>query len=95
VLGLTRSAALELARDRIRVIALCPGATDTPMLTEVIEGWEAASADQVQAIMETVTPTGRMGRPDEIAKVAAFLLLDAPDYLTGVPIPVDGAQTAR
>ena len=82
MLGLTRSAALELARDRIRVIALCPGATDTPMLTEVIEGWEAASADQVQAIMEMVTPT-------------ALLLLDAPDHLTGVPIPVDGAQTAR
>ena len=82
MLGLTRSAALELARDRIRVIALCPGATDTPMLTEVIEGWEAASADQVQAIMEMVAPT-------------AVLLLDAPDYLTGVPIPVDGAQTAR
>jgi NAD(P)-dependent dehydrogenase (short-subunit alcohol dehydrogenase family) len=36
-----------------------------------------------------------MGRPEEIAKVAVWLLIDAPEYLTGVPIPVDGAQTAR
>ena len=95
VLGLTRSAALELATDHIRVIALCPGATDTPMLAEVIEGWGAEGPEAEQAIMETVTPTGRMGRPEEMAQVAAWLLLEAPEYLTGVPIPVDGAQTAR
>lgn len=95
VLGLTRSVALELAREGIRVNALCPGATDTPMLAEVIEGWNADSPDAIQAVMETVTPTGRMGRPDEIARVATWLLLEAPEYLTGTPIAVDGAQTAR
>jgi NAD(P)-dependent dehydrogenase (short-subunit alcohol dehydrogenase family) len=95
VLGLTRSAALELAGEGIAVNALCPGATDTPMLAEVIEGWEASDPTAVQAIIDSVTPTGRLGRPEEIARVAAWLLLDAPAYLTGVPIPVDGAQTAR
>ena len=95
VLGLTRSAALELARERIRVNALCPGATDTPMLAEVVEGWDASDPQAIQAILDSVTPTGRMGRPEEIAQVAAWLLLEAPEYLTGVPIAVDGAQTAR
>jgi NAD(P)-dependent dehydrogenase (short-subunit alcohol dehydrogenase family) len=95
VLGLTRSAALELAKDGIRVNALCPGATDTPMLAEVIEGWAVSGPDAVQAVLDAVTPMGRMGRPQEIAEVAAWLLLDAPEYLTGTPIAVDGAQTAR
>jgi NAD(P)-dependent dehydrogenase (short-subunit alcohol dehydrogenase family) len=95
VLGLTRSAALELARERIAVNALCPGATDTPMLSKVIEGWDAEGPEAVQSILEAVTPTGRMGRPEEIARVAAWLLLDAPGYLTGTSIAVDGAQTAR
>jgi NAD(P)-dependent dehydrogenase (short-subunit alcohol dehydrogenase family) len=95
VLGLTRAAALELAKEEIRVIALCPGATDTPMLKEVIEGWSAKAPEEVQAVMETITPTGRMGRPEEIAQVAAWLLLEAPAYLTGAPIPVDGALTAQ
>jgi NAD(P)-dependent dehydrogenase (short-subunit alcohol dehydrogenase family) len=95
VLGLTRSVALELAGEGIAVNALCPGAIDTPMLAEVMAGIRADSADAMQAFMQTVTPTGRMGRPEEIGAVAAWLLLEAPSYLTGVPIAVDGAQTAR
>jgi NAD(P)-dependent dehydrogenase (short-subunit alcohol dehydrogenase family) len=95
VLGLTRSVALELAAEGISVNALCPGATDTPMLAEVIEGWDVSGADAVRSVLESVTPTGRMGRPEEIAEVAVWLLLDAPEYLTGTPIAVDGAQTAR
>lgn len=95
VLGLTRSVALELAREGIRVNALCPGATDTSMLAEVIEGWEASDPKDVEAVLDSVTPTGRMGRAQEMARVAAWLLLEAPEYLTGTPIAVDGAQTAR
>jgi NAD(P)-dependent dehydrogenase (short-subunit alcohol dehydrogenase family) len=95
VLGLTRSVALELAPHHITVNALCPGPTDTPMLAEVISGWPANDAAAIQAALEAVTPTARMGRPEEMARVAAWLLLEAPEYLTGVPITVDGAQTAR
>ena len=59
------------------------------MLAEVIEGWETESAaEQVQAIMGTVTPTGRMGRPEEIAKGGCLPPPRRPrTYLTGVPIP--------
>jgi NAD(P)-dependent dehydrogenase (short-subunit alcohol dehydrogenase family) len=55
VLGLTRSVALELAKDRITVNALCPGPIDTPMLAEVIVGWPANDPASIQATLEAVT----------------------------------------
>jgi NAD(P)-dependent dehydrogenase (short-subunit alcohol dehydrogenase family) len=90
VLGMTRSVALELAKEPITVNALCPGPMDTPMVADRVE--ELRREDPS---MESISPSGRLGRPEEIASVAAWLLLDAPKYLTGVPVTVDGALTAR
>ena len=94
VVGLTRALAVECAPDGIRVNALCPGPTDTAMLRRIGEriapgDWAAARLLQEQNI-----PAGRLGEPEEAAAVAAWLLLDAPPYLTGAILAVDGGQTA-
>lgn len=94
VIGLTKSVALEVAGAGIAVNALCPGATDTGMMREVVAGWAVAGLDPDEALAE-VTPTRRLATPREVALVASWLLRCAPTYMTGACIPVDGAQTAR
>lgn len=95
VLGLSRCVAVEVAKEPIRVNTLAPGATDTPMMSNFFDGIGTPDASAVQQAIDIVTPTGRMAYPEEIASVATWLLLDAPVYLTGAIIPVDGAQTTR
>ena len=95
VLGLTRTVALETARDGITVNAICPGMVDTPMLWSVWEGRGSTSQEDLKKEIAKFSPTGRMSSPDEIAQAAAWLLLDRPVYLTGAVIPVDGAQTSE
>ena len=91
VLAFTRSLALEYARDNIRINALCPGPIDTPMLQQEFE----TESDPAKAREESIAsiPLGRLGRPDEIAKVALFLASEAPPLMHGSSIVVDGAKT--
>jgi len=91
VLGLTRTAALEVARQGITVNAIAPGTVDTPMVQPFFAG---LSPEEVENRLLGVTPTGRIASTDEIAMVATWLLLDSPTYMTGALIPIDGAQTA-
>lgn len=91
VLGLTRTAALEVARQGITVNAIAPGTVDTAMVQPFFAG---LSSEEAEKRLLGVTPTGRIASPDEIAAVATWLLLDSPTYLTGALIPIDGAQTA-
>ncbi|MFQ5425584.1 MAG: SDR family NAD(P)-dependent oxidoreductase [Gaiellales bacterium] len=93
VVGLTRAAAIEYAARGVRVNALCPGSMDTPML------WanaDAISPDRAEAqeILEEAIPVGRLAAPAEVAVAAAWLLVDAPGFMTGAIVPVDGGQTA-
>ena len=92
VVGLTRTAALEVARLGITVNAMAPGTVDTPMVQPFFAG---LSPEEAEKRLLGVTPTGRIAQPAEIAAVATWLLLDRPTYLTGAVIPVDGAQTAQ
>jgi 3alpha(or 20beta)-hydroxysteroid dehydrogenase len=80
--GLTKCAALELAADGIRVVSVHPGAIETDMLL----GGAAENA----AAMAQVVPLGRIGRPEDVAQVVAFLASDAAAYITGTEIVVDG-----
>lgn len=85
VIGLSRAAAVELAPHRIAVNSISPGFVAT-----------AAAVSEyplTEAELAVVNPLGRTAEPDEIAKLAEFLLLDAPDFLTGADHRIDGGST--
>jgi NAD(P)-dependent dehydrogenase (short-subunit alcohol dehydrogenase family) len=94
VVGLTRAVALECAGSGVRVNALCPGPMDTRMIWAIGESMAPGDPDEQRRRLEATVPLGRLGRPEEVAAFAVWLLLDAPEYLTGAVLPVDGAQTA-
>jgi meso-butanediol dehydrogenase/(S,S)-butanediol dehydrogenase/diacetyl reductase len=88
VVNLTRSLAIEHADQNIRVNSVCPGPIATPM-TAVVESMPEIEAEYAQSI-----PMGRLGRPEEIAGVVAFLASADASYITGAAIVVDGGLTA-
>ena len=90
VVGLTKVAALEYAARSIRVNAVCPGGIRTPMLDRVF-----SRRPELEAAFIAGEPVGRLGTPEEIAAVAAWLCSDDASFLTGVALPVDGGWVAR
>jgi NAD(P)-dependent dehydrogenase (short-subunit alcohol dehydrogenase family) len=91
-INLSKTLALELAGDGIRVNALCPGATATPMNLD----WLAAQADPDAALAQLVGkhPIGRMSTPEEQARAALFLASRDSSFVTGHALLVDGGYTA-
>ena len=85
VLSLTRGLALELVKDNIRVVAILPGAIDTPAVR--------ISPDISVAELEATIPMKRLGKPEEIANTALFLASDEASYITGTGVLVDGGYT--
>lgn len=94
VVMLTKSLALELGPHRIMVNAIAPGTIWTPGLDLQLRGfYEPAGMTAEQLLQATVyprVPLGRLGEPDDIARVALFLVSKAADYITGEVIVVDG-----
>ncbi len=88
---LTRSMAIDHAKDGIRVNAVCPGDTETSMLLSE-RGEEVR--ESLLARLGYGIPLGRVAQPAEIAAAVAFLASDAAGYITGVLLPVDGGSTA-
>ena len=87
VIGVTRTAALELAPRNIRVNAVCPGTVDTPM----------AYGDEVNAelkIASMMMPLGRLCQPEEVAALFHFLVADDCPFISGQAICIDGGMTA-
>lgn len=87
ILGFTRSTALELAPHKINVNAIAPGAIRTP-------GTEVTGEETLKQL-EQMIPLNRLGEPEDIAKVVAFLASDDSNYITGQMIVVDGGWTIQ
>lgn len=92
-INFSKSLALELAGDRIRVNALCPGGTDTEFLHE----WFDATGDSqgTQQWLVEHHPIGRLGTAEEQARAALFLASDESSFVTGSQLLVDGGYTAQ
>jgi NAD(P)-dependent dehydrogenase (short-subunit alcohol dehydrogenase family) len=88
VINLTRSAAAELAVDRIRVNVICPGGIKTPMF--VGGGGFGHDDATIEATMAKLQPIRRAGRADDIAAMALFLASDESEWITGTVMVVDG-----
>lgn len=73
----------------IRTVGVCPGTINTPMLAQTAAGWEE-SLDELYRDIEQKIPVRRMGRPEDVAKAAAFLMSDAASYINGTSIALDG-----
>jgi NAD(P)-dependent dehydrogenase (short-subunit alcohol dehydrogenase family) len=99
VIGLVRALAKRYAGDNIRVNAICPGPTDTPMLRVFVarpDQQSTSGMDKEELVRSRggQTPMGRPGKPDELANAALFLLSDEASFVTGAALPVDGGATA-
>lgn len=89
---LTKSLAADHARDGIRAVSVCPGTTRTPLVEEAIRS--AADPEAHERMLASSRPANRLGRPEEIAEVIAFVLRQEVSYLTGSEVVIDGGYTA-
>ena len=99
VVGLVHGLAKRYAREKIRVNAVCPGPTDTPMLRVFVARPDSQlpPGETPETLVQKrggQVPLGRPAQPEEIANAALFLLSDEASYITGVALPVDGGATA-
>jgi 3-oxoacyl-[acyl-carrier protein] reductase len=93
--GLTKSLALELGKDGIRFNSILPGWTETERVINLMTAraeTNKTTIEEEKAKQATESPLGRMGRPEEFANAAVFLLSPAASYITGVMLNVDGGM---
>jgi NAD(P)-dependent dehydrogenase (short-subunit alcohol dehydrogenase family) len=95
VVLMSRSLAVSLAGDNIRVNCVCPGSIETPMLEATFAAAGSAAARAARAAaFRARHPIGRFGKPDEVAAAVLFLASDEASFMTGVAMPVDGGRLA-
>jgi len=90
VIQLTKTAALEYAKQNIRVNATCPGVIWTPMVQRFV-----GDNAEARAQFEALEPVGRFGTPEEVAALVLFLASDESSFITGAALPVDGGFVAQ
>jgi NAD(P)-dependent dehydrogenase (short-subunit alcohol dehydrogenase family) len=94
VIGLTKTAAGEVARQGVRVNAVCPGPVDTRMIHSLEQMLDPANPEAVARRYQAAQPTGRYTTPEEIANTVLFLCSDLASNTTGAQYVVDGGRTA-
>jgi meso-butanediol dehydrogenase/(S,S)-butanediol dehydrogenase/diacetyl reductase len=94
VVNLTHTAAIEYARKNIRVNAVCPGMIATPAVLNGLIG-RSRDPERARKRSEECHPIGRLGKPEEIAKVVLFLASDDASFMTGSIVVADGGVTAH
>ncbi|MGF1507336.1 MAG: SDR family NAD(P)-dependent oxidoreductase [Anaerolineae bacterium] len=90
VVGLTKTAALEYATSGVRVNAVCPAMVHTPLIDSYAQGNE-----DVLNVYRAMQPMQRMGTPEEIANLVAWLASDESTFMTGAALNIDGGQMSR
>ena len=90
VVGLTKTAALEYAKKNIRVNAVCPGSTMTPMMRRGLE-----RDPRLEEAYKASHPLGRLGTPEDIGEAVIWMCSDEASFVTGLALPVDGGYTAH
>lgn len=93
MIALTRSCAVDLAGRGVRVNAVCPGTTDTPLVREAVG--RAPDPAAARRRLESARPLNRLGKPEEIAAAILYLASDEAGYATGAVLSVDGGYTAQ
>jgi len=93
IIGLTKSAALEVAKKNIRVNAVCPGGIETEMLSNIFKN--SPDPQLAEKIFLEFHPFKRFAKPIEVAKSVVWLCSDSASYINGVSLPVDGGLTAH
>lgn len=88
VIGLTKTAAIEYAKQGIRAVTVCPAFIHTPMVDNGL------SADVLEQLA-SAHPVGRLGTPEEVAELVVFLCSDSASFITGSPFLVDGGYVAQ
>jgi NAD(P)-dependent dehydrogenase (short-subunit alcohol dehydrogenase family) len=92
IVNLTRSMALDHAREGVRVNAVCPGSVDTEMIHDAWRSY--GDVEQAKRVWAEKHPLGRIARPEEVAQAILFLASEEASFITGVALPVDGGLTA-
>ncbi len=97
VIGLTKTAAIELAGDGVRCNAVCPAPIRTRMMDSLIDSMKSDERDAaaIEGLIADSIPLGRIGDASEVAALMVFLLSDAASFISGAAVPVDGAMKAR
>ena len=94
VVGMTKTGAVELGPDNIRVNCVCPGAVNTTMITAIEEGSTELGAvtdpTEYAKLLNERTPLGRYVEPEEVAALVAFLAADESSIITGTSYVIDG-----
>ncbi|NBS65155.1 MAG: SDR family oxidoreductase [Betaproteobacteria bacterium] len=92
IMSMTRTMALDYVNDGIRINAVAPGATDTPLLRRAFA--RSADPDAASARLAARHAMGRLGKPEEIAAAISFLASDEASFITGTVLPVEGGWLA-
>jgi len=95
VVAMTRQLAMDYVDQGIRANVICPGTVETPFVEGYLHKFHANEIEETRAQLHARQPIGRMGRPDEIARMAVYLASDESAFVTGSVFTIDGGWTAR